>query len=227
MKKIRILVADDHPVVRKGMTSYLEQHNRFAVVGEAEDGLDAIAKADELSPQVVLMDINMPKLDGLSATEVLHRENPRMKVIIFGVHISDQCAHRILASGACGYLSKGGPLADLARAIETVAAGGNFIESELTQSALRRLAGRNSDGIDHKKLSPCEREVLVAIADGLSNKEISSRLGIEGRTVETHRERVMRKLNINNVAGLTRFALIAGLVELPQASDTSCASHVH
>jgi RNA polymerase sigma factor (sigma-70 family) len=218
-RQVRVLIADDHPVVRKGVINCLARHERLAVVGEAEDGHEAIAKAKELSADIVLMDIDMPKLNGLCAAEVLHRERPRMKIVIFSVHSPAHDALRILKTGAWGFLSKGMAPSELIEAIEGVSAGRDFFSLEVAQAAVKQMSRVNEP---HKELSAREREVLLAIADGLSNKEIAARLGIEVSTVETHRERIMRKLNIRSVAGLTRFALSEGLISLPTLADISC-----
>jgi DNA-binding NarL/FixJ family response regulator len=139
-RSIRVLIVDDHPVVRKGPVNCLARHKRVVVVGEAQDGLEALTKARELAPDLVLMDIDLPKLDGLSATEILRRENPRIKVIILTAHNPAQYSSRILQSGAAGFLSKRASLDELVQAIEAVALGSCHFDSEIVQSALRGLA---------------------------------------------------------------------------------------
>ena len=213
-KPVRILVVDDHPIVRKGVRNCLAQHKYLVVVGEANDGLEGLAKARELSPDLVLMDLEMPKLDGISVSEILHKENPQMKIVILSVHNPAQYASRIAHSGAQGCLSKDASAAELVQAIEAVAEGRNFFNSEAASAALPKFA----ESQHRQQFSPREREGLAAIVDGLSNKEVACRLNIGVRTVETHRERIMRKLNIHSVAGLTRFALAEGLVSLPSLS---------
>src|SRR5260221_9281112 len=141
----------------------------------------------------------MPKLNGLDAAEILHREHPRMKIIILTNHAPAHYAVRILKTGAWGFLSKEVSPEDLIRAIEGVSAGRDFFGVEIAQAAVQQMSRLNV-------LSARDREVLVAIADGLSNKEIAANLGMEVRTAETHRERIIRRLNIHSVAGLTRFA---------------------
>jgi len=201
-------VADDHAVVRKGVVSCLNQHEHLIVVGEAEDGLDAMQKAAELSPDVVLMDIDMPKLNGLSATESLLRGKPTTKVLIVSAFAVATDAERILKSGARGSLPKSVSASELVDALEMVAAGGDYVRSNL------RPAGHQNLPIQ-KELKEDEGEVLIAIAEGLGNKEIAVKLSVEVCTVETRRERLMRKLNIRNVADLTRFAIVEGFVSLP------------
>jgi two-component system, NarL family, nitrate/nitrite response regulator NarL len=183
------------------------------VVAEAADGLEALAKARELSPHVVLLDVEMPNLNGLSAAEVLRRENPSMGIVILSAHMLGQDALRSMRASACGYVSKAASASQLAQAVE-VAAAGRGHQSRATQAGLQQLAQRIANRVCCEDLDVPERQVLVAIVEGLRNKEIAATLGIEKRTVETHRERIMRKLNIRSVAGLTRLAVAEGLVPL-------------
>jgi two-component system, NarL family, nitrate/nitrite response regulator NarL len=210
---IRVLLVDDHPIVRRGLSGCLAGYKHLLIVGEAGDGQEAIAKTKALSPDVVLMDIEMPKLDGLAATTVLRKENPKSKVLILSMHKDSQYVLRIIRAGAHGYVSKEASPAELVQALETVGAGMSFFGSEVASLALNQML-KSKEDIPAKQLSPREHEVLVAIAEGSSNKEIASRLGLGVRTVETHRERIMRKLNIHSIAGLTRFAITAGLISL-------------
>jgi DNA-binding NarL/FixJ family response regulator len=149
----------------------------------------------------------------LSATEILHREHPHIKIVILSVHNPAHYALQILKSGAHGCVPKDASTAKLVQAIEMVAGGGDYFSADVAQSVLRKLSG-HAESKDHQRISIREREVLVAIAEGLSNKEIACRLEVSVRTVETHRERVMRKLNLRGPADLTRFAIAQGLVPL-------------
>jgi len=214
-KTVRVLIADDHPVVRKGLTNYLARQPRLDVIGESADGIETLAKARELIPDLVLMDIDMPKLNGLEATEILHRENPRVKVLILSGHSAARYAVEILKSGAHGSVSKEASTQELLQAIQTVASGGSYFNCATATAALKHLAAVGKQSRDSSSMSPRETQVLVAITEGLSSKEIANRLGMSLRTVETHRERIMRKLNIRNVAGLTQFAIFKGLITSP------------
>jgi len=213
-KPIRILLVDDHPVVRKGITSCLSHVENIQIIGEAADGQEGIQKAKELHPDVVLMDIDMPRMNGLTAAETLHKENPGIKVLILSMHSQTDFVMRILQSGARGFVLKAAPPDELIKAIEIVHTGEAFFSPDVARAALNQYVRGAGEGPHPAHISNREREVLIAIAEGLSNKEIASRLGVGVRTVETHRERIMRKLNIHSIAGLTRFAIQKGLINL-------------
>ncbi len=222
-RAVKVLVVDDHPVVRKGLRTCLTVQEQVLVVGEAGDGHEGVRKAKELLPDVVLMDIDMPGLNGLSATELLRKENPSIKVLILSMHRHPEYVVRILQSGARGYVLKEAAPEELVRAIQAVQAGETFFSPEIARLALNQFVHGKGEAPHPAQLSNREREVLVTIAEGLSNKEIASRLGVGVRTVETHRERIMRKLNIHSVAGLTKFAIANGLVSLPKSSELEIA----
>ena len=211
---IRVLIADDHPVVRKGLQSCLSRQDRLRVVGEAGNGDEALQKALELAPDVVLMDISMPRRDGLAVTQALRKAAPQVKVLILSMHSNKEYIFRIIQSGAQGYISKEAPPEELVRAIEAVHQGAAFFSPEIAQAALSQLVNNGGKKDPFAMLTDREREVLSLIAEGRSNKEIAMHLGIGVRTIETHRERIMRKLNIHSVAGLTKFAISQGLVSL-------------
>ena len=211
---IKVLLVDDHPIVRKGLGSCLAQHAHLVIAGEASDGLEAVAKAKELLPDVVLLDIDLPGLSGLAVAEVLHKELPQVKVLILSMYQRAEYLLHILQSGARGYVLKAATPEELVKAIETVNAGEAYFSPEIARLALNQFVQRDGNGPDVAALTNREREVLVLIAEGLSNKEIATRLDVGVRTVETHRERIMRKLNIHSVAGLTRLAIAKGLITL-------------
>jgi two-component system nitrate/nitrite response regulator NarL len=189
-------------------------------VGEAADGLEALRKAKELNPDIVLMDVDMPEMDGLAVTQALKKEMPHVKVLILSMHRQTESVLRVLQSGALGYVLKDAAPEELVRAIESVSVGESFFSPAVARLALNQFVRGPSDGPSAMDLTNREREVLILIADGLSNKEIASRLNVGVRTVETHRERIMRKLNIHSVAGLTRFAIAKGLISLRDDPNT-------
>lgn len=213
-KKIKILVADDHPVVRKGLHSCLARQDRLKIVGEASDGDEALKKTRELSPDVVLMDISMPGMNGLEVTEVLRKDHPDVKVLVLSVHNNRDYIFRIIQAGAHGFISKEAPPDELLRAIESVYAGEPFFSPEIAKAALNQLVSSGGKKDPFAQLTSREREVLVLIAEGQSNKEIANKLGIGVRTIETHRERIMRRLDIHSVAGLTKFAIANGMISI-------------
>ena len=214
IEKIKVLIVDDHPVVRKGLHSCLANHENLKIVGEAGDGAEAILKVKELSPDIVLMDINMPGMDGLTVTEKLHKDSPQTKVLVLSMHSTRDYVSRIIKAGARGYVLKDAPTDDLVRAIEVVNRGDAFFSPSVARIALNQYVAESDDRDPMSRLSEREREVLVQIAEGKSNKEIAVKLGIGVRTIETHRERTMRKLDIHSVAGLTKFAIAHGMISM-------------
>jgi two-component system nitrate/nitrite response regulator NarL len=213
---IRVLLADDHPVVRRGLCACLARHKHLQIVGEAADGQEALAKARELSPDILLMDIDMPNINGLTATEMLHKEFPRVRVLILSMHSHSGFVSRILRAGARGYVLKNASAEELAKAIETVHAGEGYFSAEIARVALNQIVRGTGGEPEVPQLSDREREVLIAIAEGLTTKGIAGRLNVGVRTAEAHRVRIMRKLKIHSVAGLTRFAISKGLITLPK-----------
>jgi DNA-binding NarL/FixJ family response regulator len=213
-KKIKILLVDDHPVVRKGLVSCLANRENLKIVGEAADGAEALRKIAELLPDIVLMDIYMPGLDGLTVTEQLQKDLPQVKVLILSMHSNREYVLRIIKAGARGYVLKDAPPDELVRAIEAVNTGETFFSPAVARIALNQFVSETNRTDPFSRLSEREREVLGRIAEGRSNKEIASDLGIGVRTIETHRERIMQKLNIHSVAGLTKFAIANGLAAL-------------
>lgn len=213
-KRTRVLLADDHPVVRKGLISYLERQPNLELVGEACDGQEALRKAKELLPDVILMDMDMPRMNGLLVTEALRQEVPNIKVLIVSADASPEFMLRVIQSGARGHILKDSTPQALVEAIGQIEGGQASFGPGFARVALTQLAGGHVEGPDVSKLTRREREVLAEIAKGFSNKEIGCRLHIGTRTVETHRENLMAKLDIHSVAGLTRFAFSQRLVTL-------------
>jgi len=214
-RKIRLLLVDDHPLVREGIRSCLHPHKQLEIVGEAADGREALVKAKELNPDIVLMDINLPRTNGLEATRLLHREAPQTRVLILTVHNNKEYVLQIVQAGARGYVLKDTSPKELVQAIEQVNRGEAFFSPDVAHFVLNDYvtsSGRRKSG--EEELSDREREVLALIAEGYSNKSIASKLGLSVRTVETHRARIMRKLNIHSTAGLTKFAISQGMASL-------------
>jgi len=201
--------------VRRGIVACLGRHKNLEIVGEAADGQEALSKARELVPDVLLTDLDMPYLTGLAVTETLRKELPDIKVLILSGHTNPESMLRCARAGARGYVLKHASPDEFAQAIEAVNAGQCHFSNEIVRSALNYLVRDNGPGPSPTILSNREREVLGHIAEGLGNKEIAHRLNISTRTVETHRERLMRKLDIHSIAGLTRFAIAEGLATLP------------
>jgi two-component system, NarL family, nitrate/nitrite response regulator NarL len=217
MKRITVLLAEDHTVVREGLRKMLELENDLEVVGEAEDGRQAVAMVKKLRPAVVLMDIAMPRLNGLEATRQVLKALPTTKVLILSAHGEDAYVKSATESGAVGFLLKQTSTRDVCRAVREVQKGNTFFSLAIS----RRLDRLNPPGPDrarvfHKKaarLTSREMEVLQLIAEGRANKETAAELGIGIKTVEKHREHLMQKLDIHDTAGLTRYAISAGIIE--------------
>jgi DNA-binding NarL/FixJ family response regulator len=217
MKKITVLLAEDHMIVREGFRKMLELDAGLEVVGEAQDGRKAVALAIKLRPAVVLMDIAMPLLNGLEATRQVLKALPDTKVLILSAHSDDAYVKNATDSGAMGFLLKQTSAHEVCRAIREVEKGRTFFSASISRRIDRLnppLRVRN--GRLHKKIAQLtsrEMEVLQLIAEGKANKETASELGIGIKTVEKHREHLMKKLDIHDTAGLTRYAISAGIIE--------------
>ncbi len=210
MARPRVLLVDDHGLVRAGLKAMLEQHG-IVVVGEASDGREALERIAALAPDVVLMDLSMPGFSGLEALRRAVAEQPRLKVIVVSMHSDREYVRQALAAGAAGYLMKSADPSELADAIAAVGRGELWLSSAMGPSAREELM-RGLKGAPRSELSPRQREVLQLISEGQSTKQIARRLGVSVKTVETHRAQIMERLDIRHVAGLTRYAIRAGLV---------------
>jgi RNA polymerase sigma factor (sigma-70 family) len=210
---IRVLVADDHAVVREGIRTVLESGN-FTVVAEARDGEEALELIGVHDPDVAILDITMPRLSGIDVLERLRERPSRTNVLILSMHDHPEYVLGAVRAGADGYLLKSAGPSEVREAVRSVAQGKEAFSARVTQqlsSALRDEAAREASRGRLEQLTPREREVLVRVTAGRTSREIADEFGISHRTVETHRESIMRKLQIRTVAGLTRFALEAGL----------------
>lgn len=211
---IRVMIADDHAVVRQGIRNVLEQVEGLEVVGEAGDGDKALELARELRPDVVLLDVTMPGRTGLEVTRELRADELDSGVLILSMHDDPEYVLQAVRAGADGYVLKDVTPAELRKAIQTVHEGREYFAERVTHQlsvGLRAELEREQRKSRLESLTARETEVLVLVADGLTNREIAERLEISPRTVETHRERVMTKLRIRTVAGLTRFVVEEGL----------------
>ena len=210
MKKIRVLIADDHGIVRKGLRLQVEQIDSFEVVGEAADGRDALRMAEELVPDVVIMDIAMPNLNGILATAQMLKKNPQIGVIILSMFSDETYLTRTLSAGAKGYLLKDSADADLHNALLAVAQGKPFFSADITKTLLedymRQLQQRGLED-SYDLLTEREKEILQLLAEGKSNKDIASMLNLSINTVETHRTRLMQKLNLHSAAEIVLYAV--------------------
>jgi DNA-binding NarL/FixJ family response regulator len=214
LKRIRVLLADDHPVVREGVRSCLANCRQIKVVGEAANGTELVEKVKTLHPDVALVDINLPQLNGLRATEQLSREAPATKVLALSAHQNQDYVQGMLQAGAKGYVMKEASPSELIEAIQTVQRGQRFFSPCVMQELVDSLGKQKArtKPLPASRLSARERQVLALIAEGLGNKHIAEKLSISESTVGTHRERLMDKLQLHKVASLTRYAVAHGLV---------------
>ncbi len=217
MKRITVVLAEDHTIVREGFRMMLELDPDLEVVGEAQDGRQAVALATKLQPNVVLMDIAMPLLNGLEATRQVRKAVPATKVLMLSAHSDDAYVKSAAESGAVGFLLKQTSSHDVCHAIRQVHAGKTFFSPSVARRQ-DRLQPKSLDrsGRLHKTVAPLtsrEMEVLQLIAEGKANKATAAELGISMKTVEKHRENLMAKLDIHDTAGLTRYAISAGIIE--------------
>jgi len=210
---IRVLLADDHTLVRAGIRSLLKGLENVEVVGEAGDGQEAVRLAESLRPDVLLLDVGMPGLNGLDVAARLASQDASIRVLILSMHTSEEYVLRALRAGCAGYLLKGSAVAELEIAVRAVARGETYLSPAVSKHVMDdyvRRTGGATDPID--ALTPRQREVLQLVAEGNTSKDIADRLGVSFKTVEAHRAQIMERLGLHDVAGLVRFAMRMGLV---------------
>ena len=209
-RKIKVFLVDDHPALRDGVRAYLESKANIAVVGEAADDKQALRGLKKVAPDVVILDINLPGVDGGELARKLRVEVPKIKLIAFSIHATQEYVVRMARCGVHGYVMKDAPTTKLVEAIERVHGGGLYFPPGMTDAILAPGSKPGSGPV----LTAREREVLALLAEGLANKEVARKLGISVRTAETHREHLSRKLGIAPIAGLTKYAIQHGLTAL-------------
>lgn len=215
MRNIKVVIADDHTILRQGIKALLGNNERMEVVGEAKDGREAIRVTEELMPDVILMDIAMPGLNGLETTRRIKKKFPRIKILVLTMYTNEEYIFQILNAGADGYLVKETAFQDIISAIESVYKGEAFmspsISKKLINSYIQRARGYQDEVCD--TLTTREREIIQLIAEGNTSKKIAEALFISTKTVETHRNHIMDKLNIHNSIGLVKYAIRKGMVD--------------
>jgi two-component system response regulator NreC len=213
MAKMRVLVVDDQEIVRQGIIALLEGHDVVEVVGEASDGREAIAQAKEVRPDVVLMDISMPRMDGIEASRHIHESHPEIRILMLTVHKDDEKVLSSFKAGAAGYLPKGGTVSELVSAIESVYCGDYFVHPSVAK-AFTDGSWLQSGDDPYDRLTEREREVLKLTTSGWTNREIANSMQIGLNTVATLRTRIMGKLRINNRFDLVKYAVRKGIISI-------------
>jgi DNA-binding NarL/FixJ family response regulator len=210
-KQLHILVADDHELVRRGIRGLLRARRGWTVVGEASNGREAVEKANKLKPDLAIVDVSMPDLDGLQATRQIREAVPTTEVVVLTMHESDQMVRRVLDAGALGYVLKSDLATHLVEAVKNVSAGKLFLTPKVSDIVLKGFltTGNQSDPTEHSPARPNPREVEIIrlLAEGKANKEIAAKLGITIRTVETHRANIMLKLGLHSLAELIHYTI--------------------
>jgi DNA-binding NarL/FixJ family response regulator len=214
--KTKILLVDDHQILRDGIRSLVKGYDDMEVIGEAADGREALDMVEKLSPDVVIMDISMPDLNGIDATRMIINEAPDVKVIALSMHHDKQFVSEIFKAGASGYLIKDSAFDELEHAIRIVMSGQTYINPQIASLVVESLVNQSvtPNPKSFSLLTEREREVLQLIADGKSTKQIAIDLNVSSKTIESHRRQVMGKLNVRSVADLTKFAIREGLTTI-------------
>lgn len=215
--RIRVLLADDHTILRQGVRALLAEEDDIEVVGEARDGVEAVELVEKLEPELVIMDMVMPRMNGIEATKEIKRRWPSVRILILSMYDDDEYVAQIIQAGAAGYVLKRVASEDLVRAIHEVHRGSSFlypaIAAKLIDDYLRRVRGEDTPALE-EPLTPREREVLTLIAEGNTNQRIAVLLNVSRKTVESHRANIMRKLDLHDVTDLVKYAIKRGFVKL-------------
>lgn len=215
MDKIRILLADDHTLVRSGIATLLQGIKDFSIVGEAEDGEDAVQRTSELRPDVIVIDLSMPKLSGIEATKIIKERYPQTNVLVLTMHENEEYVYQIVKSGASGYVLKSAGRDELATAIRAAAKGQRFFSPKISlimaEGYVKRAEGTPQSPKPDVPLTRREKEILTLVAAGKTNQQIADHLFISPRTVDTHRTNIMQKLGIHDLANLVRYAIEHGI----------------
>ncbi len=222
-RRIKIMIADDHTIVRQGMRKLLETYPELQVIGESQDGDETVELAKQLLPEIIIMDISMPGLNGLEATRQLKKRLPQIKILILTMHAEKEYIFKILQSGASGYLLKGSAIEELITAIHAVDRGESYLSPPISKSIIEEYVGggpNTRSTTQSQPLTTREREVLQLIAEGHTSKSIATYLSLSSKTIETHRSHIMQKLNIHNAAGLIRYAIQKGWVEVAHSQES-------
>jgi DNA-binding NarL/FixJ family response regulator len=221
MAALRIFIADDHEVVRKGLGALLQAESGWEICGEAADGRTAVEKVHELRPDVIILDIGMPALNGLEATRQIIKDNPRARVLILTLHDADQVVRDVLGAGARGFLLKSDAARDLVVAVDALLRDKTYFTSKVAamvlEGYLKGGAPEAAISLGRHQLTPREREVVQMLAEGKSSKEVAVALGLSVKTAETHRSNIMRKLQLHSVSDLVLYAVRNNIVHVVQA----------
>ncbi len=217
MKKTRILIVDDHQIVRDGIGHYLEAGNQYEIVSKADNGRSALEMADKLRPDLILMDVSMPDMNGIEATRQIVTSIPGIKVVALTMHAAKPYVLGMLNAGASGYLLKTSPFEEVVNALEVIMSGTIYLSPEITHMVVEFAKNREWEAVDSLTLlSTREREVLQMISEGHTSKTISHHMNISSKTVDVHRNNLKKKLDIHTIAGLTKFAITKGLTDLAE-----------
>lgn len=222
MSRIRVLLVDDHGLVREGIRMILEREKDLEVVGEADDGRQAVASLEKVTPDVILMDLTMPNLNGFEAIFQIKKRHPQAKILVLTVHTNEEYVYKSLKAGAVGYLVKDSAVSELVGAVRAVAGGKSYISPSVSKGVLDRLTSPEEmakEESPYERLTPREREILQLIGEGMNYHEIADFLSVSYKTVENHRAHIVDKLGIRERAQLVRYALEQGLVSEESAGN--------